>query len=126
METKPASKTTDALFLGAEHVGLYPHKASADEIAAWYEKTFGFQCDELDVSYFLSGSGMGRIEVMKQPAEPRCHIAIRVSDFEQAIAVLKGKGIQFQEPTITPKKKTVFLQETDPDGNPVHLTWFTD
>ncbi len=114
------------LFLGCEHPGLYPHKASGREIAEWYRDIFGFQCDEFDLSYFLAGSGPGRIEVMKEPADLQCHVAIQVSDFEKAVAELEKKGITFQTPTITPKKKVVYLNETDPDGNLVHIVWSAD
>ncbi len=118
--------TKPALFLGLEHVGLYPHRASAAEIAAWYEKTFDWACDERDVSYFLVGAGAGRIEVLKEPAETRCHVAVRVSNFEQAVADLANRGVALNEPVIGPKGKTVYLQEPDPDGNQVHLTWIPD
>ncbi len=111
------------LFLGCEHPGLYPHKASAKEIAAWYEKTFGFKCEDKDVSFFLSGGGAGRIEVMKERAGIHCHVAIRVSNFEEAMAALKSKGVALQEPSIEPTAKKVYLAEPDPDGNPVHLVW---
>lgn len=114
------------LFLGAEHSGLYPHNASAAQIAAWYEKMFGFRCDENALSYFLSGPGAGRIEVMKDPADFQCHVAIRVSNFEAAVAELHNKGVILKEPTITPKKKTIYLKESDPAGNPVHLVWLAD
>ncbi|MBI4787257.1 MAG: dihydropteroate synthase [Chloroflexi bacterium] len=115
-----------ALFLGIEHVGLYQHKANAAEIAAWYEKMFGFKRSELDVSYFLAGPGAGRIEVMKQPNDAHCHIAVRCSDFDKAVAELESRGVKFKTPVIEPKRKLVYLQQPDPDGNLVHLMWVPD
>lgn len=114
------------LFTGIEHPGLYPHRASATEIAAWYEKIFGFKSDEGELSFFLSGSGAGRIEVMKEPADVHCHVAIQVSNFEDAVAALKSKGVAFREPVLQPKRKLVYLQEPDPDGNLVHLIWLAE
>jgi len=111
------------LFLGFEHSGLYPHRASADEISAWYEKTFDFKRVEGSSSYFLSGQGPGRLEVMKAPQDTRCHIAISVSNFEEAVAALQAKGIAIKDPSIKPDIKAAYLQDTDPDGNPVHLLW---
>ncbi len=111
------------LFLGIEHPGLYSHRASADEISAWYEKTFGFARKEGGSSFFLSGAGPGRIEVMKAPAETHVHLAVRVSNFEEAVAALQAQGIGIQEPNIKPDAKAAYLDVTDPDGNPVHLLW---
>ena len=51
------------------------------------------------------------------------HVAINVSDFEAAVAELKAKGIQLKEPLIGPDLKIAYLQDTDPEGNPVHLWW---
>ena len=110
------------LFLGVEHPGLYPSKAGAAEVTAWYEKMFGFASKEGNSSYFLSGAGAGRIEVMKEPAD-YCHVAIRVSNFEEAVVALQAKGVTFKEPNVKPDQKAVYLNETDPDGNQVHLLW---
>ena len=112
------------LFLGFEHAGLHPNKRSADEIAAWYKNAFGFTVTEEAASLFLSGSGTGRLEIMKDTDEKtRMHIAIRVSNFEEAVAALQARGIPLKEPLIGPDLKIVYLQETDPEGNPVHLWW---
>jgi hypothetical protein len=60
---------------------------------------------------------------MKAPADTHVHIAIRVSNFEEAVAALQAKGIGIQEPNIKPDSKAAYLDVTDPDGNPVHLLW---
>ncbi len=111
------------LFLGVEHLGLYSHQANADEISAWYEKTFGLARKEGNHSYFVSGPGAGRIEVMKAPADTRVHIAVRVSNFEAAVAALQAKGIGIKDANIKPDSKAAYLDVTDPDGNPIHLLW---
>jgi hypothetical protein len=93
----------EAVFTGVEHVGLYPTSgASGADIAAWYEKTFGFKSVEGNSSFFLSGGGAGRIEVMKHEPDRPCHLAVRVSDFEAAVAALQAKGVALGEPSIKP------------------------
>ena len=122
MQSGKASKTS--IFLGFEHAGLYPNKSSSKEITAWYEKTFGFTIKEEKASFFLSGPGMGRLEIMKSTSgKARMHVAIHVSDFEAAVAELKAKGIRLKEPLIGPDLKIAYLEDTDPEGNPVHLWW---
>lgn len=110
-------------FLGVEHLGLYSHRASAADISQWYAQTFGFACKEGNSSFFLSGPGAGRIEVMKEPAETRMHIAVQVSNFEAAVAALQARGIGIKEPNLKPEAKAAYLDVADPDGNLVHLLW---
>ena len=111
-------------FLGVEHPGLYPYGgASAKDIAEWYGRVFGFKVTEGSSSFFVEGSGFGRIEIMKQGETDRCHIAVEVADFEAALAALKAQGIELQEPIIRPHLKAVYLKQPDPAGNLVHLLW---
>ena len=113
-----------SVFTGLDHVGLYPGSGtSGQEIQAWYVDTFGFGGREGAASFFLSSSGPGRIEVMKGREYDKPHIAIRVTDFELACAVLKGKGVELEEPKIGSDAKSVFLKGTDPAGNRVHIMW---
>lgn len=113
-----------SIFLGFEHAGLYPNKSSAKEIAAWYKKAFGFRIKEEDASYFLTGPGIGRLEIMKRAAgKAHMHVAIHVSDFEAAVAELQAKGIRLKEPLIGPDLKIAYLRDPDPEGNPIHLWW---
>jgi hypothetical protein len=114
------------LFLGVEHLGLYPHQAAANEISHWYADTFGFECAEGKSSLFLSGSGAGRIEVQKEPAETRLHIAVRVSDFDGAVDDLRSRGIGVRDVIVKPGLKATYLESADPDGNLVHLLWRAD
>jgi catechol 2,3-dioxygenase-like lactoylglutathione lyase family enzyme len=110
-------------FLGVEHSGLYVHQASAEEISAWYARTFGFACKEGNSSFMLSGKGPGRLEVMKAPEDTRLHVAIRVSNFDEAVAALQAQRIGIKEPIVKPDLKAAYLDVTDPDGNPIHLLW---
>lgn len=115
----------DPLFLGVEHVALYPSdKVLGDEISEWYAKTFGFAKAEGPSSFFVSGPGSGRIEIIKQPEENvGCHIAIHVSNFEAACKYLEEKGIELEEPIIKKGVKVAFLKNPDPAGNRVHIVY---
>jgi 2-dehydro-3-deoxyphosphogluconate aldolase/(4S)-4-hydroxy-2-oxoglutarate aldolase len=114
----------EAVFLGVEHVGLYPTPAANGQaIAQWYGDRFGFRVAEGSSSIFVSGQGSGRIEVMKETLTDRCHVAVRVSNFEKAVANLQAQGVELAEPKIGAGFKAVFLKETDPAGNLVHLLW---
>jgi 2-dehydro-3-deoxyphosphogluconate aldolase/(4S)-4-hydroxy-2-oxoglutarate aldolase len=113
------------IFLGVEHVGLYPtQEASGQAIAEWYGERFGFALKEGNTNFFLSGPGNGRIEVLKEAITDRCHLSVQVSDFEKAVASLEAQGVALEEPLKTPPGiKAVFLKEPDPSGNLVHLFW---
>ncbi len=113
-----------SVFTGIEHVGLYPDsKVSGKAITQWYVDTFGFKDKEGTSSFFLSSSGPGRIEVVKNPEADKPHIAVRVTNFELACSILKGKGIELEEPKIKSDAKAVFLKVADPAGNRIHILW---
>ncbi len=112
------------LFLGIEHVGLYPtSEATGKDLAEWYGRVFGLRMKETNSSIFVEGTGPGRIEVLKEGIGERCHVAVLVSDFEMALQTLVDRGIELEEPKIKPDAKSVFLRQTDPCGNRVHLLW---
>lgn len=120
------------IFLSVEHIGLYPTRdITADEIAEWYAENLGMNKVEGKASFFLSSStNPGRIEVLKEPFEDvKCHIAVQVSNFEEACRILKDKGIELQEPrkvylSISKEgTKIVYLKKTDPIGNRIHLIY---
>lgn len=113
-----------SVFTGIEHIGLYPNdRADWREIAEWYVKTFGFTGREGNSSTFVSSFGPGRIEVMKKNESDKPHVAIRVANFESACNILKSKGIELEEATLKSDVKAVYLKDTDPAGNRVHLLW---
>ncbi len=114
----------EPVFVGIEHPGLHPFGgATGQEIAAWYGEMFGFRVSEGRSSFFVAGKGPGRIEVMKEPVSDRCHIAVRVANFEAAVAALRARGIELEGPICKPESKSVYLKQTDPAGNRVHLLW---
>lgn len=114
----------EGVFEGIEHVGLYPTTgATGEAIAEWYGRLFGLRVTEGRSSIFVAGSGPGRIEVMKAGEGDRCHVAVRVADFEAAVAALEAQGVALEEPKLKPDTKAVFLRDPDPAGNRVHLIW---
>lgn len=108
-----------------DHIGIYPTvTANGAEIARWYSETFELQVKDGNSSYFLEGSEPGRLEIMKEPTTNGVHIAIAVSNYEDAINELHDKGIEVEDnPNIKTMTKSVFLKQTDPAGNPVHILW---
>lgn len=114
----------EGVFAGIEHPGIYPYNgADGKTIAEWYGDIFGLSVKEGNSSYFISGNGPGRIEVMKSGDTDRSHIAIKVTDFEAACETLRAKGVELEEPKVKSGLKAVFLKGTDPAGNRVHLIW---
>jgi len=112
-----------SVFSGVEHVGLYAHKSDPSALSAWYEQIFGLKRKEGNSSFFVSGSGAGRIEVPKVGADAQVHIAVRVTNFEAAAANLQSKGISLKDVSIKPESKSGYLDVADPEGNLVHLLW---
>ncbi len=111
-------------FVDVEHVGLYGRgEVSGWQIVDWYQKLFGFEIMEGHSSVFVGGLRPGSLEISKEDKSERCHIAVRVADFEAALAHLRGLGIEFEEPKVKPEYKSIFLKTTDPAGNRVHLIW---
>lgn len=111
-------------FIDIEHIGLYGRgDITGQVIAAWYQKLFGFELKEGKSSIFVGGIRPGSIEVSKEDKNDRCHIAVRVADFDEAMAHLQQLGVEFGEPKIGPGSKAVFLKTTDPAGNLVHIIW---
>jgi 2-dehydro-3-deoxyphosphogluconate aldolase / (4S)-4-hydroxy-2-oxoglutarate aldolase len=115
---------SQGLFLGIDHFALYPYAgASGADIAAWYGKVFGFQVKEYPASFFLEGPGPGRLEVAKEGPTDRCHIAVRVANFDAALSALQQQGFEFEAPVVSAETRSAFLKQTDPAGNRVNLLW---
>lgn len=111
------------VFGGVEHIGLYARKSSPEVLSAWYEQTFELKRKEGSSSFFVSGAGAGRIEFPKTGADAPVHLAVRVTDFEAAAAILQAKGIGLKDANLRPDAKSAYLDITDPEGNLVHLLW---
>jgi len=115
--------SSNPLFLGIDHVGLYPDgKVTGKDIADWYAKTLGLDFSEEPKAFHIPSRRPGEIEVLKEQVYEKCHIAIRVSDFEKACKFLEARGVELEEPIIVKDVGTVvYLKNPDPTGNRVHL-----
>lgn len=112
------------IFEGVEHVGFYGKgTVDAKEIVEWYKQKFGFSSTENKSSIMTNDPAAGSIEVMKTEESDHCHIAIKVSDFETACDNLLFRGVEIDVPIIKSDYKAVYLKQTDPLGNKVHLIW---
>jgi len=112
------------LFAGVEHTGTYPLEGQdAAEIADWYVHTLGFQKFEGDGYSFVFSQGPGRIEVLTAYEPTRAHMAIKVRHLEEAMRVLQEKGFDFEPVKDFGRTKAVFLKQSDPAGNKVHLLY---
>ena len=108
-----------------EHVGIHPgEQGSAREIAEWYAAAFGLRVVEGNSSFMLEGARGGRIEVVKAAQAGQVHLAISVSDFDDAVADLRGRGFEVEAPPrVGPAFKSAFLETPDPAGHRVHIVW---
>lgn len=114
----------ERLFLGVEHVGLYPSAGtSARQVAEWYGQVFGLQVTEGRSSFFVQGPAGARIEVVKEGTAERCHVSVLVADFEAALAALQARGVEVEEPKLGASAKSAFLKQSDPAGHRVHVLW---
>ena len=113
-----------SLFLGVEHPGLYPEKTGGgQEMADWYAEAFRLSVSVGNSSIFVSGEGPGRLEIAKEPAHQKSHVAIRVSNYEEARAELIAKGFEFEEESEKNGVRAGYLTTPDPAGHRVHLLY---
>ncbi|MGC8839491.1 MAG: bifunctional 4-hydroxy-2-oxoglutarate aldolase/2-dehydro-3-deoxy-phosphogluconate aldolase [Anaerolineae bacterium] len=116
----------EPLFLGVEHVGLYAtSETSVDALAAWYQERFGFGATATPsgTRFLALDPERGRIEVLPQSGPVRCHVAVRVADFDAAVEALRARGVDLEDPIVLPGMKLQYLREPDPAGNRVHIVW---
>ena len=112
------------LFLGIEHPGIYPETSGGgQEMADWYAGAFDLDVKVGNTSIFVSGHGPGRLEIAKQPTHPKSHVAIRVSNYEEAKAALEARGFELEEESDKKGVKAGYLTITDPAGHRVHLLY---
>lgn len=114
-----------SLFGPIEHVGVYPEgEGGSAGTAEWYNKMFGWPVSPAGRSGFFANKGnFGWIEAMAEPVGEKTHIAVYVYDFDAAIEDLKSRGIEVDEPRISPTSKLAYLKQRDPGGNTVHIVW---
>jgi glyoxylase I family protein len=116
------------MFIGLEHTAIA--SPSPVKLAQWYVDHLGFRHTfNYDGNYFIRAANDAMIEII--PSEgPRAeqkerdpgirHLAIQVSDFDEAYKSLQTAGVTFlREPYMLGTNRLVFF--TDCDGNLVHL-----
>lgn len=116
------------MFIGLEHTAL----ASPDpkRLAQWYVDHLGFHINfEYDGNYFVKASNGTMLEIIPSQGEKPAnemrtpgirHLAIAVTNFDEAYASLKSKAVEFRtEPYTNQGNRLVFF--ADADGNLVHL-----
>lgn len=116
----------ERLFLGVEHVGLYATpETTVDALAAWYRERFGFGATVTPsgTQFLALDPQGGRIEVLPPSGSVRCHVAVRVADFDAAVEALQAQGVDLEDPIVLPGMKLQYLKEPDPAGNRVHIVW---
>lgn len=117
------------MFVGVEHVAIAsPNPGS---LAQWYVDHLAFKTIAINGgTYFVKAPNGTVLEIIvaegqrnkQQMYEPGFrHMAIAVSDFDRAVASLRGHGVNFLgEPYASPQgSRVVFF--TDCEGNILHL-----
>ncbi len=116
------------LFTGLEHTAIASR--SPKDLAQWYVDNLGWVINfEYDGNYFVKAPNGAMLEIVPSIGDaPETgaktpglrHLAVMVSDFDQAYAELKSKGVNLAgEPFEVKGNRLVFF--TDPEGNLLHL-----
>ena len=116
------------LFTGLEHTAIASR--SPKGLADWYVQHLGWVINyEYDGNYFVKAPNGAMLEIIPAIGDaPEVaaktpglrHLAVMVSDFDQAHAELKSKGVNLVgEPVEIKGNRLVFF--TDPEGNLLHL-----
>jgi 2-dehydro-3-deoxyphosphogluconate aldolase / (4S)-4-hydroxy-2-oxoglutarate aldolase len=115
----------EPMYGGIEHVGVYPAgDGGSAGIAEWYQNVFGWPLTKAGSTGFFANQGeFGWIEAMAAPKGESCHIGVHVKDFDGAMADLKARGFELDEPRVAGSSKLVYLKQRDPGGNLVHIVW---
>ena len=123
---------SDMLFAGVDHVAIAARDPAV--LADWYCETLGFRAlsdnGKERPTRLLAGPGGGMIEMMPDDETPPparelfdrglSHLAIRVTDLEAALAVLRQRAIAVAEPVAAAGGGRV-ASFRDPEGNVVQI-----
>ena len=113
---------------GIEHTAIA--SANPEQLAEWYVDTLGFVINYRgSTAFFVKAPDGSMIEIIPAEGAPGPntmkspglrHLALKVSDFEQVLGVLRSKNVHFlTEPAESKGNKVVFF--SDPEGNILHL-----
>ncbi len=117
------------MFSGIEHVGVLAE--NPEKLAQWYERVLNFQViytsNDSRPTIFLAGDNGQLLELIPDQSEnqvpnkdKRFHLAIKVNDFNEALAKLRAEKVETETSfDIFRGGKVVFFQ--DPEGNWLHL-----
>ena len=116
------------LFTGLEHTAIASH--SPKDLADWYVSTLGFKINfEYAGNYFVKAPNGAMLEIIPAEGAPADnqmrtpgirHLAVMVSNFDEAHANLRARGVKFLgDPFETQGNRLVFF--SDCDGNILHL-----
>jgi glyoxylase I family protein len=122
-----------SLFPSLEHPAIAAQ--DSDALMQWYRKIFNgkivYQSDSAPYVYVLKLEGSWYLEIIPAgqgsprpyaPAEIGWrHMAVTVSDFNQAMDYLRGQGVELFGQREPAGFKLVFFR--DPEGNLLHLIW---
>lgn len=123
---------SQALFTGVDHAAIAARDPAG--LADWYCAQLGFRSlfdnGKDRPTRILAGPGGGMIEMMPDDGTPPpdrelfdrgiSHLAIRVTDLEQAVARLREAGIEVAEPVAAAGGGRVATFR-DPEGNIVQV-----
>ena len=124
-------ETDTPLFLGIDHPAVAAE--DVDALSEWYVETLGYEkVFRHDKPVWILRAHDGTLlEVMPRDETPRperttwtpgwSHVAIRVSDFEQAQAVLTEKGVQWTGDEMNAIGGGRVRNFVDPDGNMLQI-----
>jgi glyoxylase I family protein len=113
---------------GIEHAAIAARDVAT--LADWYVAVLGFTINYQSANAtFVKAPNGSMLEIVPADADRGAqtlktqglrHLALTVSDFDSAYAVLQGNGVTFLgEPQESKGNKVVFF--TDPEGNYLHL-----
>lgn len=125
------SQSSEQVFLGIDHPAVAAE--NVDTLADWYVDTVGYERlfrHEKPVWILRAADGT-LLEIMPRDETPRparttwtpgwSHLAIRVSDFDQAQQFLEAKGVQWTGQEAQAIGGGRVRNFTDPDGNMLQI-----
>lgn len=124
-------ETDTPVFLGIDHPAVAAE--DVDALSEWYVETLGYEkVFRHDKPVWILRAHDGTLlEVMPRDETPRperttwtpgwSHVAIRVSDFEQAQAALTEKGVQWTGDEMNAIGGGRVRNFVDPDGNMLQI-----
>lgn len=126
-----SNNTNDSVFLGIDHPAVAAE--DVDALSDWYVQTLGYEkVFRHDKPVWILRARDGTLlEVMPRDETPRpertvwtpgwSHLAIRVSDFEQAEALLNEKGVHWTGDEVEAVGGGRVRNFVDLDGNMVQI-----